>query len=207
MPVIDPSLLQQAVEGNATALRALLEHFGGEVRKRISGRIDKRWRSSLDEDDVMQVAYLEAFLHIDQLTARDSASFLAWLTRIAENALRDAVRGLSRQKRPDPARRVMADPDADSYVGLLGCLGVTTTTPSREVARHDAAAVLENAISRLPDAYRTVVRLYDLEGRPVAEIAAKMARSVGAVHMLRARAHDRLRQDLGTASQFFGGSV
>lgn len=207
MAVVDPSLLQQAVEGDATALRTLLEHFGGEVRKRISGRIDRRWRSSLDEDDVMQVAYLEAFLHIDQLTARDSASFLTWLTRIAENALRDAIRGLSRQKRPDPARRVMAAPDADSYVGLLDCLGVTTTTPSREVARHDAAAMLETAISRLPDAYRTAVRLYDLEGRPVAEIAAEMARSVGAIHMLRARAHDRLRQDLGTSSKYFSGSA
>ena len=130
MSAIDPSLLQEAVEGDTAALRVLLEHFGGEVRKRISGRIDKRWRASLDEDDVMQVTYLEAFLHIDQLTARDSTSFLAWLTRIAENALRDAVRGLTRQKRPDPARRVLDAPGPDSYVGLLECLGVTTTTPS-----------------------------------------------------------------------------
>ena len=207
MPVIDLSLLQRAVEGDTAALRVLLEHFGGEVRKRISGRIDKRFRASLDEDDVMQVAYLEAFLHIDQLTARDSASFLAWLTRIAENALRDAVRGLSRQKRPDPARRIVAVEGADSYVGLLECLGVTTTTPSREVARRDTAAILETAIARLPEDYKTAVRLYDLEGRPVSEVAANMGRSAGAVHMLRARAHDRLRQDLGTSSQFFSGSA
>jgi DNA-directed RNA polymerase specialized sigma24 family protein len=128
----DTSLLQKAVEGDVAALRALLERFGGEVRQRISGRIDKRWQALLDEDDVMQVAYLEAFLHIDQLTARDTTSFLAWLTRIAENAIRDAIRGLSRQKRPDPARRVVSSPATDSYVGLLECLGVTTTTPSRE---------------------------------------------------------------------------
>lgn len=207
MREFDPSLLEKAVEGDAASLRILLEHFGSEVRQRLSGRIDKRWSSSLDEDDVMQVTYLEAFLHIDQLTARDSASFLGWLSRIAENALRDAIRGLSRQKRPDPARRIVATDGADSYVGLLECLGVTTTTPSREVARRDAAAILENAIARLPDAYRSAVRRYDLEGRPVAEIAAQMGRSVGAVHMLRARAHDRLREVLGTASQFFGGSA
>lgn len=207
MPGIDPEMLNRAVEGDAAALRLLLERFGGEVRNRISGRIDKRWRASLDEDDVMQVAYLEAFLHIDQLTARDSASFLAWLTRIAENALRDAIRGLSRQKRPDPARRVVAVPGSDSYVGLLECLGVTTTTPSREASRRDAAAVLETAVARLPQDYKTAVRLYDLEGRSASEVAAEMARSVGAVHMLRARAHDRLRQDLGTSSQFFSGSA
>lgn len=206
-PEIDQSLLQKAVEGDAAALRDLLEHFGGEVRKRISGRMDKRWRASLDEDDVMQVTYFEAFLHIDQLTARDSNSFLIWLTRIAENVLRDAVRALSRQKRPNPARRIVAIDGTDSYVGLLECLGVTTTTPSREVARRDAAAMLETAIARLPEAYRTAVRLYDLEGRPVTEVATQMARSVGAVHMLRARAHDRLRMDLGASSQFFTDSA
>jgi len=202
----DAVLLQRAVEGDATALRTLLERFGGEVRKRIHGRIEPRWRALLDEDDVMQVAYLEAFLHIDQLTARDSISFLSWLTRIAENSLRDAVRGLTRQKRPDPARRVALPSSADSYVGLLDCLGVTTTTPSRETARIDVAGILEAAINRLPDDYQKAVRLCDLEGKAITEVAGAMGRSVGAVHMLRGRAHDRLRRDLGNASQFFTGS-
>jgi RNA polymerase sigma-70 factor (ECF subfamily) len=205
MAAVDPALLNKAVEGDTAALRMLLEHFGGDVRRRISGRIDKRWRASLDEDDVMQVTYLEAFLHVDQLTARDGAAFLTWLTRIAENAIRDAVRGLSRQKRPDPARRLVAPQGVDSYVGLLDCLGVHTATPSREAARRDAAAILESAVAKLPEDYRTAVRLYDLEGRSVADVAARMSRSVGAVHMLRARAHDRLRHDLGAASQFFTG--
>jgi RNA polymerase sigma factor (sigma-70 family) len=146
-------------------------------------------------------------LHIDQLTARDTSSFVAWLTRIAENALRDAVRGLSRQKRPDPAKRVVPVSREDSYVGLLDCLGVTTTTPSREAVRLDAASVLETAIKRLPEDYQTAVRLYDLEGQPVSDVASAMGRSVGAVHMLRARAHDRLRQYLGGTSNFFTGSA
>ncbi len=203
----DEVLLQQAVEGDVAALRTLLERFGAEVRQRIAGRIEKRWQALVDEDDVMQVAYLEAFLHIDQLTARDLPSFLAWLTRIAENALRDAVRGLSRQKRPNPARRVEVPSPTDSYVGLLECLGVTTTTPSREATQRDAASVLEAAIQRLPDDYHRAVRLYDLEGRSVSDVATTMGRSVGAVHMLRARAHDRLREELGTTSQFFSGSA
>ena len=207
MPDDDTTLLERAVEGDVAALRVLLERFGGEVRQRISGRIDKRWQALLDEDDVMQVTYLEAFLHIDQLTARDTTSFVAWLTRIAENAIRDAVRGLSRQKRPDPARRVVPTSVADSYVGLLECLGVTTATPSREAVSKDAAEVLKAAVERLPPDYRTAVNLYDLEGRSVADVAATMNRSVGAIHMLRARGHDRLRQDLGSSSQFFTGTA
>lgn len=200
----ETNLLQRAVEGDASALRALLETHGGDVRSRISGRIDKRWQSSMDEDDVMQVTYIEAFLHIDQLVARDTASFVAWLTRIAENALRDAVRGLSRQKRPDPARRIESPINAESYVSLLECLGVTTTTPSREVVKRDALMALESAISHLPVDYQTAVRLYDLEGRAIADVATSMGRSVGAVHMLRGRAHERLRTSL-SSSQFFSG--
>ena len=200
----DSRLLQKAVEGDAGALRVLLERHGGEVRGRIAGRIDKRWQASMDDDDVMQVAYVEAFLHIDQLVARDTASLVAWLTRIAENALRDAVRGLSRQKRPDPMRRIEPQITADSYATLLDCLGVTTTTPSREVVKKDALGALESAIQHLPEDYQTAVRLYDLEGREIADVASAMGRSVGAVHMLRGRAHERLRQSL-SASQFFSG--
>jgi len=203
----EAALLQRAVEGDSVALRALLEAFGGKVRQRLAGRIDKRYRALLDEDDVMQVAYLEAFLHIDQLTARDTPAFVAWLTRIAENALRDALRGLSRQKRPDPGRRVLSPAGVDSYIGLLECLGVTTTTPSRQVARQDVTSILEAAIQRLPADYQKAVRLYDLEGRPVAEVAQLMDRSPGAVHMLRARAHDRLRLELGGSSQLFTNSA
>lgn len=212
VPGTDPELLNRAVRGDAAALRDLLKRHGGSARAVVSGRIDRRWRAVLDEDDVMQVAYLEAFLHIDQLTSRDTRSFVAWLTRIAENALRDAVRGLTRDKRPDPARRVYAPSvggsgDSASQVALLELLGVTTATPSGMAASNEAAASIESALERLPPDYRAVVRLYDLEGLSPIEVAGRLGRSVGAVHMLRARAHDRLRIELGTPSRFFSGSA
>lgn len=120
---------------------------------------------------------------------------------------RRVVPAKSRQKRPDSAKRVLDPSGMDSYVGLLDCLGVTTTTPSREVASKDAVGALESALQRLPEDYQTAVRLYDLEGRAVSDVATAMGRSVGAVHMLRSRAHDRLRHELGSASQFFSGSA
>jgi RNA polymerase sigma factor (sigma-70 family) len=149
----------------------------------------------------MQVAYIEAFLHIDQLVARDNASFVAWLTRIAENGLRDAIRGLSQQKQLTHARVETPITRIPGDVARLP--RVTTTTPSREVVKKDALGV-GIAIQLLPDDYQTAVRLYDLEGRPIADVASAMGRSVGAVHMLRGRAHERLRHSL-SSSQFFSG--
>lgn len=201
----DEILLQRAVEGDAAALRDLLKRCGPLARAGIQGAIDKRWRTVLDEDDVMQIAYLEAFLHIDQLVSRDTGSFVAWLTRIAQNALRDAVRGLQRDKRPNPARRIGIGGGAgtDSYVSLLETLGSTKTTPSQHAAVNEAVVSLEAALNGLPGDYRTVVQLYDLDGLSIGEVAAKLGRSAGAVHMLRARAHENLRQILGGAARFY----
>jgi RNA polymerase sigma factor (sigma-70 family) len=62
---------------------------------------------------------------------------------------------------------------------------------------------MEGALRQLPPDYEKVIRLYDLAGKSPAEVAQEMGRSQGAVFMLRARAHDRLREVLGSSSQFF----
>lgn len=203
MTLPDDELLENAVRGDTVSMRTLLERHGAQVKSRIGRKIARQWRPVLDADDVMQVAYLEAFLQIDQLTTRDPASFIAWLTRIAENNLRDAIKALERPKRPHPARRIQMPADDDSYIEFLELMGCTTTTPSRQAARHEAKAIVDSALSQLPDDYRRAVRLYDLEGRSGPEVAASMGRSVGAIHMLRGRAHDRLRDLLGSSSKFF----
>lgn len=150
----------------------------------------------LEVADVMQVTYLEAFLQIGGFDADRGGSFESWLCRMAENNLRDAVRGLQRQKRPQPRDRVLPS-GGDSVAGLFNLLGVTTTTPSRHAAREEMDQHLSRALDALPDDYARAIRLYDLEGRSMDEVAAQMGRSPGAVHMLRARAHDRLRERLG----------
>ena len=48
-----------------------------------------------------------------------------------------------------------------------------------------------------------LVRLYDLQCRDITEVCTQLGKSSGAVYMLRARAHDRLRENMGGASQFF----
>lgn len=189
-----PALLNQAREGDAESLRALLERFGGQVWNAIHADIGPTWRAALDADDVMQVTYMEAFLNVARLAATDEPGFVSWLTRIARNNLRDAIRELGRQKRPSPAQRVhAADGDASS-LALLEQLAQTTGTPSRVVASREAAETIRTMLDRMPGDYARVVRMYDLEGRDIAAVAKEMGRSAGAVHMLRSRAHDLLRE-------------
>jgi RNA polymerase sigma-70 factor (subfamily 1) len=199
------SLVEGASGGDEDALCALLAHYGPLVRDRLKHKIGPQWRTSLDEDDVMQVTYLEAFLLIGQFRYRGPGSFLAWLSQVAENNLRDALRGLQAAKRPNPKRRVqvakhMAD---NSFVALVELLGATESTPSRAAARDESEQIIERTLSALPPDYERVVRLYDLECRSAQEVAEQLGRSPGAIYMLRARAHERMRSELGNASQFF----
>ncbi len=202
--------LTAAIGGDDNALAALLAEFGPQVRARIAGTIPSRWQSVLDADDVLQTTYLEAFLRIRALVDQGPSAFAGWLTRVAENNLRDAIRELERLKRPQPTDRIQADrarDGADTVETLLDQLGCSSTTPSRCAAHGELKELLESALRALPADYAQVIRLYDLEGGPAADVATAMSRSPGAVFMLRARAHDRLRELLVPGSRFLSGSA
>jgi RNA polymerase sigma-70 factor (ECF subfamily) len=202
-PPQDPRIAA-AIAGDTDALSALLREHGPRLREQLS--IDSKWRSVLDADDVMQVTYMEAFLNIDKLAPGGVGAFFSWLRRIAENNLRDAIRALEAQRRPPPAVSLPAPASGDSVVALYDLLGATTTTPSRDAARREMATALDTALARMPEDYAAVIRAYDLEGQPIATVAARMGRSPAAVYMLRARAHDRLREVLGAETRFFSHS-
>ena len=201
------SLLERAVAGDVEALRDLLDRHGRTVRTGLPAKIGRQWQSVLDADDVMQVTYLEAFLQIDQLAARDAAAFVSWLTRIADNNLRDAIKALQRQKRPNPRRRIHVAVGEDSFTALIDMLGDTSATPSRDAARNENASIVHAVLAKLPPDYAAAVRLYDLQGRTAKESAAELNRSLGAFYILRARAHVLLRALLGGESRFFSKSV
>lgn len=197
--------LNRAVKGDAEAISKLLRQHGPAVERSL--QIGKAWQGVLEPADVMQVTYLEAFLRIGSFDPQRASSFEAWLRQIANNNLKDAIRGLERQKQPQPRDRIRPGRYEDSLVGLYNLLGTTSATPSRHVRQNEICKALEQAIDALPARYGRVIRLYDLEGQPVSEIAEELGKSAGAVHMLRARAHDRLRELLGSASTFWGSKA
>jgi RNA polymerase sigma factor (sigma-70 family) len=201
----DVTQFERAVSGDVAVLRTLLERYGQQVWNEIHAQIGRQWQTALDADDVMQVTYVEAFPQIGMLQARDGAGFLAWLRRIAENNLRDAIKELDAKKRPSPAQRIRPPDGDESYVALIETLGVESATPSRDAASSEARGIVHSALDQLPPDYSKVVRLYDLQGRAIGEVARELGRSPAAVHMLRARAHDHLRAMLGSETRFFSG--
>ncbi|MBZ0171529.1 MAG: sigma-70 family RNA polymerase sigma factor [Phycisphaerales bacterium] len=199
-------LLDRARGGDRDALIGLLEANAGRVRARIGPKISPHLRSSIDEDDVMQVTYLEVVTRLDTFHGGGASGFLAWMSRLAENNLIDAIRMLEADKRPNPKHRVGAratPADDSSAYALIDLIGVTVTTPSKNMAANEIREALSHVLAQLPPDYATVIRLYDLQGKSASEVAAELNRSEGAIYMLRARAHDRLRDLLPGESRFF----
>jgi RNA polymerase sigma-70 factor (ECF subfamily) len=195
-----PNLVRKAADGDPDALTELLRIHGPAVERSL--QIGKIWQNVLEPSDVMQVTYLEAFLRIRTFDPNRADSFEPWLKRIAQNNLKDAIRGLERQKQPQPKNRVQPTGYEDSLVGLYNLLGHTSTTPSLQVRRQEACSLMQSAIDELPDRYAEVIRQYDLEGKPITEVAQAVGKSTGAVHMIRARAHDRLREVMGSSTGY-----
>lgn len=203
-PGSNDALLADARRGDRDALTVLLTQHGPTVRGVVTAELGSQYRTVLDEDDVMQVTYLEAFLRISDLNAGDARGFVVWLTQIAKNNLRDAIRGLTRDKRPDPRRRMHAASPDESAVALIELAGCDSTTPSRIAGAAERRGILTDALAQLPADYARVLREYDLACKPVEEVAANMKRSTGAIFMLRARAIERLRDVLPSVTAMYG---
>lgn len=199
-PSEDSQLLAAARDGDVAALERLLAAVGAEVRKALD--IGPQWQSLLDPDDVMQVTYLEAFTRFDRFLGKDSAALRTWLQRIAKSNLLDAIRALDREKRPSPRKRVQPLDSRDGQDGLEGLMGIASKTPGRIAAAAEARHAIHEALSRLPDPYAEVLRLFDLEGLTGPQVAERLGCSRVTAFMLRARARDALRDALGTASRF-----
>jgi RNA polymerase sigma factor (sigma-70 family) len=88
-------------------------------------------------------------------------------------------------------------------IAMVEALGITVSTPSLVAARGEAVRCIHDALERLPKDYARVITMYDLQGRSIEELSHELGRSKGAVYMLRARAHEHLRDLLGSESRYF----
>jgi len=193
VPAPPARLLELAVAGDEAALCRLLEGAAPAVRARLRHAVPPRWQALVTLDDALQESYTEAFLHIRRLRPESDAAFVGWLTRLTRNNLIDAVRALEAEKRGGGRARLSTSAE-DSAVELFERLTARDSTPSRTLARSETLAELRRAIETLPDHYRRVVTLYDLDGEPIDRVSAALGRSAGAVYMMRARAHRLLAE-------------
>jgi RNA polymerase sigma-70 factor (ECF subfamily) len=146
-------------------------------------------RPKLDSVDLVQDAILSAFEGLENFTYKNEGDFLRWLSRIAQNALRDNLDKLHADKR-DIRKEVRLDSNRpatqDGHVEPHA--PIQTTTPSVILSKKEDLDKLEKALDKLKPEYREVIVLAKIEGLSYAEIAERLDKSVNAVGHLISRA-------------------
>jgi RNA polymerase sigma-70 factor (ECF subfamily) len=119
-------------------------------------------KDEVEVEDVMQQAYINAFVHLDQFEAR--SQFSTWLTRITLNE----AFGRRRKLQSESMARVPSDVVEDAGA-LMDTISSPQPDPERQAYARELQRVLEQAVDTLPETYRTVFMLRDVEGLSTSE--------------------------------------
>jgi len=172
---------------SATDASVVTEVLGGRperfevLMRRYNERLFRVARAILREDaeaeDAVQQAYLSAYEHLAGFDGR--ATFGAWLTRITVN---EALKRRRRQARARPMAVVPETPPAGA------------AEPERAADRARLRGLLERTVDTLPDTYRLVFVLRDVQELSTREAAASLDISEEAVRVRLHRARRALRE-------------
>jgi RNA polymerase sigma-70 factor (ECF subfamily) len=188
-------LLDQAGRGDAGARELLLERHRDRLRRMVAVRLDGRVAARLDPSDLVQETLAEAAARLGDYLRGRPLPFYPWLRQIAWDRLVDAHRRhLHAGRRSVTREQPWSVPLPDESVGRLADrLVASGTSPSRRLIRAELRDRLRAALDRLPPRDREVLVMRHLEQMEVAEIAAVLGLTAGAVMTRHTRALVRLR--------------
>jgi RNA polymerase sigma-70 factor (ECF subfamily) len=182
-------LVTLAKSGDESALDQLCRIYAERVRWIVRLRMGKELRRKLDSMDVVQDALIHALGGMEDFTYENEGDFVRWLSRIAENTLRDNRDRFHAEKR-DIRKEVPLGSGGHATSGRLsGVPGpVAATTPSVILSRKEDLAKLEKAMDALKPEYKEIIVLTKIEGLGYQEIADRVGKSSEAVRKLVSRA-------------------
>jgi RNA polymerase sigma-70 factor (ECF subfamily) len=143
-----------------------------------------------EAEDAVQSAYLKAFARIGEFEGRSALS--TWLTRITINEALGRLRSSRRRKKNLEDQGVSV---LDHYRETL-MRGSQPAAPDASLAREQLRLLLERAVAGLPDAFRSVFVLREIEGLNVEETAEALDLAPATVKTRLLRARRKLRDAL-----------
>src|SRR6266436_7928828 len=134
------------------------------IMRRYNQRLYRVARAILRDDgeaeDVMQDAYVRAYEHLDQFARR--APFSTWLTRIAVHEARARLRQRNRTQQIS---------DGEHEGEFVMSLAEPSLDPEQKASKAELGHLLEEALLALPESFRSVIMLRDVEELSTLETA------------------------------------
>lgn len=176
----DADLIQQCLQGDNAGFDLLVRKYQRPVYNFCYGMLG----NSEDASDAAQEAFVKAYHALDGF--RKDAQFLTWMLRIANNVSIDLWRKRSRCQ--------AASIDDDEQ----GVMEIPSTDPSPDhlLLRDEGDRLVHDAISRLPEKYRSSLVMFYLNSMSIKEISHALGRPEGTVKSDLHVGREKLRRKL-----------
>jgi RNA polymerase sigma-70 factor (ECF subfamily) len=174
----DEEVVSRVLAGDAALYEILMRRYNQRLYRAVISIV----KDSADAEDVMQEAYVRAYQHLNQWEGR--AKFSTWLTRIAVHE------ALARAERE--GRYVEMDGAEDGAEPALPARGLS---PEEQASEQEMQKLLETVVVALPQGYRSVLMMRDIEEMSTSEVAGVLGLTEENVkiRLFRARAMARKR--------------
>jgi RNA polymerase sigma-70 factor (ECF subfamily) len=187
----DGDPIRRIQEGDEAAARALFERYVPALRAQVRRSMPPAMRRKVAESDVIQEAYLAAFLSLGNFEDRGEEAFRRWLAGILQHKIHDEVRRFFGTEKRDARReQSVAEPS----------LPATPTgedpSPSMQAMAAEERAAMWNAVDLLPADYARILQLVHRDGLTLTAAGERMGRSADAARKLYGRAVARLTDGL-----------
>ena len=184
----DAELVKLTLGGERAAFNAIMKRYNQRLLRVARAVV----RDNNEAEDVLQEAYMRAFKSLSKF--RGEASLATWLTRITLN---EALGSLRRGRSAGQTTTLDSIADHGEDRMILFPIVRAAGDPETSSARADVRRILERAIDELPEAFRIVFVLREIEGLSVDETAGYLGIRPETVKTRLYRARRLLRTALG----------
>lgn len=190
-------LLAAIRRGDSRAQEAVLVRYRSWLELLARMQAGRQFQGKFSASDIVQDTLLAAHRDLGQFRGATEAELLAWLRQILGHVLAHEIRRYRGTQRRDLGREVSLDAAlAESSQKLADFLAASQSSPSAQCERSEQEVRLADVLATLPENYRDVIILRNIEGLSHEEVAQRLGRSVGAVRMLWMRALAQMREAL-----------
>jgi RNA polymerase sigma-70 factor (ECF subfamily) len=192
-------LLQRAVAGDEQAFQELFARHRDRLKRMIHLRLSRRLQGRVDDDDVLQEAFLEISRKLKEYVEQPQLPFYLWLRHMTGLKLAEVHRRHLGTQLRDADREVSLHrgglPEADSMSLAAQLLG-KLTAPSQAAIKAEMRIHVQEALNRMDPIDREVLALKHFEQLSTSEIAEVLGMSKAGAGSRYLRAIKRLKDIL-----------
>jgi RNA polymerase sigma-70 factor (ECF subfamily) len=142
-------------------------------------------------EDATQTAFISAYRHMDGFRG---GSFKSWVMRMVTNTCYDELR--RQKRRPTTPLEPVNDEDDEEVESPYWMADDHNPTPEQALDQRELESAIQNCLSDLPDDFRSVVIMVDVEGLDYQEVSDAIGKPLGTVKSRLARAREKMRDCL-----------